>query len=49
MSGTLKADASVENLTRDSASGSGTWRVMQGKTSTNVPELQAGESGRWPS
>ncbi len=45
MTGTLKADTSVHNLTRDAAERIGHLTVMQGKTPTNVPELKAGDIG----
>jgi elongation factor G len=45
MTGTLKADSSVHNLTRDTSERIGHLTVMQGKTPTNVPELRAGDVG----
>jgi elongation factor G len=45
MTGTLKSDTSVHNLTRDSSERLGHLTVMQGKTPTNVPELKAGDLG----
>jgi elongation factor G len=45
LSGTLKSDSSVYNLTRDTSERLGHLTVMQGKTSTNVPELRAGDLG----
>ncbi len=45
MTGTLKADSSVHNLTRDTSERIGHLTVMQGKTPTNVPELKAGDIG----
>ena len=41
MTGTLKSDTSVHNLTRDSSERLGHLTVMQGKTPTTVPELKA--------
>jgi elongation factor G len=43
MTGTLKSDATVHNLTRDTSERLGHLTVMQGKTSTSVPELKAGD------
>ncbi len=45
MNGTLKSDTTVHNLTRDTNERLGALMVMQGKTSTPVPELQAGDLG----
>ena len=45
MTGTLRADSSVHNLTRDTSERLGHLTVMQGKTPTNVPELKAGDVG----
>jgi elongation factor G len=45
MNGTLKSDSTVFNLTRQSQERLGHLMVMQGKTSTNVPELRAGDIG----
>jgi elongation factor G len=45
MSGTLKADSTVHNRTRDVAERLGHLILLQGKTQTNVPELQAGDLG----
>ena len=45
MTGTLKADSSVHNLTRDTTERIGHLAVMQGKTPTNVPDLKAGDLG----
>jgi elongation factor G len=44
-SGIVKADSTVHNLTRNSAERLGTLMCMQGKTSTGVPELHAGDLG----
>ncbi|HUF49087.1 MAG TPA: elongation factor G [Vicinamibacterales bacterium] len=45
VSGVLKADATVENVTRDGSERFGHLLVMQGKTQTHVPELRAGDIG----
>jgi elongation factor G len=45
VSGTLKADSTVHNLTRDTSERLGALMVMQGKSSTTVPELKAGDLG----
>ena len=45
MTGTLKADSTVFNLTRETPERLGHLSVMQGKTATNVPELRAGDIG----
>ncbi|HTL02384.1 MAG TPA: elongation factor G [Vicinamibacterales bacterium] len=45
MSGTLKADTTVHNRTRDAAERLGHVMLMQGKTQTNVPEIKAGDLG----
>jgi elongation factor G len=45
MTGTLSSDTSAHNLTRDSSERLGHLMVMQGKTSTAVAELQAGDLG----
>ena len=45
MTGTLKSDATVHNLTRDTSERLGHLTVMQGKTPTTVPELKAGDLG----
>ena len=45
MTGTLKADSTVFNLTRETPERLGHLSVMQGKTATNVPELRAGDLG----
>ncbi len=45
MTGTLKADATVHNLTRDVSERLGHITVMQGKTPTAVSELKAGDLG----
>ena len=43
--GTLKADSSVHNVTRDDGERLGALAVMQGKTQHPVPELKAGDLG----
>ena len=48
MSGTLKADATVHNKTRDATERLGHLVLLQGKTQTNVPELKAGDLGAVP-
>jgi elongation factor G len=45
ISGTLKADTNVHNLTRDIPERFGHLYVMQGKTQTQVPEIKAGDIG----
>jgi len=45
ISGTLKADTSVHNTTRDVPERLGHLLVLQGKTQTNVPEVKAGDIG----
>src|SRR5688572_9624408 len=45
VSGTLKADSTVHNLTHDSAERLGHLVTLQGKTQTPVPELKAGDLG----
>ena len=45
VSGSLKSDSTVHNLTRDVSERLGALMVMQGKTSTTVPELRAGDLG----
>jgi len=45
VSGTLKSDATVVNLTRDGSERLGHLLVLQGKTQTHVPELKAGDLG----
>jgi elongation factor G len=44
-SGTLKSDSAVHNTTRDSAERVGSLVLLQGKTQTQVPEVQAGDFG----
>jgi len=45
VNGTLKSDATVCNVTRDSTERLGHLLVLQGKTQTHVPELKAGDLG----
>jgi elongation factor G len=44
-SGTLKSDSAAHNTTRDSAERVGSLVLLQGKTQTPVPEVQAGDFG----
>ena len=45
MSGTLKADCTVHNLTRETPERLGHLVLLQGKTQTDVPEIKAGDLG----
>jgi elongation factor G len=45
VSGTLKSDTTVHNLTRDSSERLGHLIALQGKTQTHVAELRAGDIG----
>ena len=45
VSGTLKSDATVNNVTREVPERLGHLLVLQGKTQTHVPELRAGDLG----
>ena len=45
VSGTIKADTTVHNLTRDSSERLGHIIALQGKTQTHVPELKPGDLG----
>jgi len=45
MTGTLRSDTTVHNLTRDTNERLGHLTVLQGKTGTTVPELRAGDIG----
>ena len=45
ISGTLKADSTVHNVTRDTPERLGHLVLLQGKTQTNVPEIKAGDLG----
>jgi elongation factor G len=44
-SGILRADATVHNANRDTAERLGTLELLQGKSQTPVPEIQAGDLG----
>ena len=45
VSGTLKSDTTVHNLTQDSSERLGHLMALQGKIQTHVPELRAGDLG----
>jgi elongation factor G len=45
VSGTLKADTTIHNLTRDQPERVGHLLVLQGKAQTQVPEVRAGDLG----
>ena len=45
ISGTLKADTTVHNVTKDTPERLGHLAAVQGKTQTNVPEVRAGDIG----
>jgi elongation factor G len=45
VSGTVKADSTVQNKTRDTPERLGHVTLLQGKTQTNVPEVKAGDLG----
>jgi elongation factor G len=45
VSGTLKADSTVHNVTRDVPERLGNLILLQGKTQTSVPEIKAGDLG----
>jgi elongation factor G len=45
ISGTLKADSTVHNVTRDAPERLGHLLLLQGKTQTAVPEIKAGDLG----
>ena len=45
ISGTLKADSTVHNVTRDTPERLGSLILLQGKTQTSVPEIKAGDLG----
>ncbi len=45
VSGVLKADATVHNITRDTPERFGHVLALQGKTQTHVPEIHAGDLG----
>ncbi len=48
ISGTVKADSTLHNVTRDAPERLGHLGLLQGKTQTNVPELKAGDLGAVP-
>jgi elongation factor G len=45
LSGTVKSDATLQNLTRDTQERLGNLLVLQGKTQATVPEMKAGDLG----
>ena len=45
VSGVLKSDSTIHNVTRDAPERMGHLLVLQGKTQTHVPELHAGDLG----
>jgi elongation factor G len=45
ISGALKSDSTVQNVTKDSPERLGHLSVLQGKTQTTVPEIKAGDLG----
>ncbi len=45
ISGTVKSDSTVHNVSRDSPERLGHLMLLQGKTTTNIPELKAGDVG----
>ena len=45
ISGTLKSDSTVQNVTRDTAERLGNLVLLQGKNQTTVPEIKAGDLG----
>ncbi|HTM27106.1 MAG TPA: elongation factor G [Vicinamibacterales bacterium] len=45
LSGALKSDTTVQNVTKDTPERLGHLVVVQGKTQTNVPEVRAGDIG----
>jgi elongation factor G len=45
VSGSLKSDSTVHNLTRDTPERLGHLVLLQGKSQTNVPEIKAGDLG----
>src|SRR5262249_10317486 len=45
ISGSLKSDATVHNITKDTQERLGHLVAVQGKTQTNVPEIKAGDIG----
>ena len=45
ISGTVKADSTVQNITRETPERLGHLTLLQGKTPTNVPEIRSGDLG----
>jgi elongation factor G len=45
VAGTIKADSTIHNKTRDTQERLGHVSLLQGKTQTNVPEIKAGDLG----
>jgi elongation factor G len=45
VSGTVKADSTIHNVTRDTPERLGSLLVLQGKAQSNVPEVRAGDLG----
>jgi elongation factor G len=45
VSGTFKADSTIQNRTKDAPERLGHLMIMQGKTPSNVPEIKAGDLG----
>jgi elongation factor G len=45
VSGSIKADSTVQNVTRDAAERLGHLTLLQGKMASNVPEIKAGDLG----
>jgi elongation factor G len=45
ISGTVRSDSTIQNLTREQPERIGHLLVLEGKTQTHVPELQAGDLG----
>jgi elongation factor G len=45
LSGTIKSDSTVHNVTKDTPERLGHLTLLQGKTPTNVPEIKAGDIG----
>ncbi len=49
ISGTVKADSTIQNITRETPERLGHLTLLQGKTPTNVPEIRPAISERWRS
>jgi elongation factor G len=45
ISGTVKADSTIQNITRETPERLGHLTLLQGKTPTNVPEIRSGDLG----